>query len=118
MDFKVLPGAEEAGKKKAYIGVLTLTEILKKDSVARLIATSRCQSEDRGSLISAGRGMFRWGGGEGQMHLAKKTLVQSAEIARERKRPKQSPDHQCLFSQEIASLRSQFPTLDGQDQSN
>ena len=39
MQFKVLPGAEEAGKKKAYVGVLTLTEILEEDSVARLTAT-------------------------------------------------------------------------------
>jgi serine/threonine protein kinase/tetratricopeptide (TPR) repeat protein len=40
MKFKVLPGAEEAArKKKAYIGILTLTEVLEEDSLARLTAT-------------------------------------------------------------------------------
>ena len=40
MQFKVLPGAEEAAeKKKAYIGILALTEVLEEDSVARLTAT-------------------------------------------------------------------------------
>jgi hypothetical protein len=39
MRFKVLPGEEEAAQKKmAYVGILTLTQILEKKSVARLEA--------------------------------------------------------------------------------
>ena len=37
MQFRVLPGEEVAAQKKtAYVGILTLTRILEKNSVARL----------------------------------------------------------------------------------
>ena len=42
------------------------------------------------------------------MHLAKKTLVQSAEIARERKDRSNLTDRQCLFSQRLLRFARNF----------